>query len=59
MTSNFCTQHKTATFSKFRVAYNNVHRKLLSLKRQSSASKMFVLNNISNLEALMKFSQHV
>ena len=35
---------------------NNVYRKVFGLKRRSSASKMFVLNNISNFEALMRKS---
>ena len=52
----FWTQHKKATFSKLRVAYNNVYRKIFGLKRRSSASEMFVLNNISNFEALMRKS---
>ena len=33
----FWTVHKRATFSKIRVAYNNVYRKLLGLCRRSSA----------------------
>ena len=44
------------TFSKLRVAYNNVYRKVCGLKRRSSASEMFVLNNISNFEALLRKS---
>ena len=54
----FWTLHKKATFSKLRVAYNNVYRKVFGLKRRSSASEMFVLNNtcISNFEALMRKS---
>ena len=52
----FWTQHKKATFSKLRVAYNNVYRKVFGLKRRSSATEMFVLNNISNFEALMRKS---
>ena len=48
----FWTQHKKATFSKLR--YNNVYRKVFGLKRRSSASDIFVLNNISNFEALMR-----
>ena len=52
----FWTQHKKATFSKFRVAYNNVYRKVFGLKRRSSASEMFVLNNISNFKALVRKS---
>ena len=47
---------KKATFSKLRVAYNNVYRKVFGLKRRSSASEMFVLNNVSNFEALMRKS---
>ena len=39
---------KKTTFSKLRVAYNNVYRKVFGLKRRNSASEMFVLNNISN-----------
>ena len=52
----FWTQHKKATFSKLRVAYNNVYHKLFVLKRRSSASEIFVLNNISKFEALMRKS---
>ena len=52
----FYTQYKKATFSKLRVAYNNVYRKILGLCRRSSASEMFVTNNILNFEALMRKS---
>ena len=52
----FWTVHKKATFSKIRVAYNNVSRKLLGLCRRSSVSEMFVMNNISNFEALIRKS---
>ena len=45
-----------ATLSKLRVAFNNVYRKVFGLKRRSSVSEMFVLNNISNFEALMRKS---
>ena len=45
---------KKATFSKTRVAYNNVYRKLLGFCRRSSASEMFVTNNISYFEALIR-----
>ena len=33
-----------------------MYRKVFDLKRRSSASKMYVLNNISNFEALMRKS---
>ena len=52
----FWTQHKNTTFSKLLVAYNNVYRKVFGLKRQSSASEMFVLNNICNFKALVRES---
>ena len=48
--------NKKATFSKLRVAYNNVYREILGLCRRSSASETFVTNNILNFEALMKKS---
>ena len=54
---NFCTTfivlifllYKKGTFSKLRVAHNNVNCKVWSVKSRNSASEMFVLNNISNL----------
>ena len=52
----FWTQHKKATFSKLRVAYNNVYRKVLGLKQRCCASEMFVMNIISNFEALVRKS---
>ena len=54
--SYYWTQYKKATFSKLRVAYNNVYRKILGLCRRSSTSEMFVTNNILNSEALMRKS---
>ena len=45
-----------AIFSKIVIAYNNVYRKLLGLCRSSSASEMFVMNNISNYTALIRKS---
>ena len=47
-------QHRKVPFSKLRVAYNNVYRKILGLCRQSSASEMFVANTVSNFKALMR-----
>ena len=52
----FWTVHKKAKFSKIRVAYNKVYCKLLGLCRRSSASEMFVMNNISNFDALIRKS---
>ena len=50
----FRTVHKKTTFLKICVACNTVYRKLLGLCRSSSASEMFVMNNISNFEALIR-----
>ena len=36
-----------------RVAYNNVHSKILKLHMRCSASQMFADNNLLNFEALM------
>ena len=52
----FWTNYKKTTFSKIRVAYNNVYQKILGVSRRSSASAMFVTNNISNFEAFLRKS---
>ena len=44
---------KKLLFSKIRVAYNNFYRKLLHDSSRSSASAMFVENNIPNFECLI------
>ena len=52
----FWTQYKKTTFSKIRVAYNNVYRKILGVSRRASASGMFVSNDIPNFEAFFRKS---
>ena len=52
----FWTNYKKTTFSKIRVAYNNIYQKILAMSRRSSASAMFVTNNIPNFEALLQKS---
>ena len=42
------------SISKFRVAYNNVFRKLLGYGRRDSASSMFVMNTIDTYAAWMR-----
>ena len=37
-----------------RVAYNHLYRKILHVFRRSSASEMFVNNNIPNFESLLR-----
>ena len=54
--SYFWTNYKKTTFSKIRVAYNSVYRKILDVPKRSSASTMFVSNGIPNFEALIRKS---
>ena len=37
-----------------RIAFNNVHRKLLNYGRRDSASQMFVSNNMSNFDSILR-----
>ena len=46
----FWTQYKKTTFSKIRVAYNNVYRKILGVSRRASAG------GIPNFEAFLRKS---
>ena len=48
------TQFNKSTISKIRVAYNDLYRKILHVSRRSSASEMFVKNNIPNFESLLR-----
>ena len=52
----FWTQYKKTTFSKIRVAYNNVYRKILGVSRRASASGMFVSNDIPNFGGFLRKS---
>ena len=51
-TSTYCSHlwanYSKATFSKLRVAYNNVHRYLLGHKKRDSASMMLVGNGVDS-----------
>ena len=48
------THYNKASFSKIRVAYNDLYRKILHVSRRSSASAMFVNNNIPTFERLIR-----
>ena len=52
----FWTQCKKTTFSKIRVAYNNVFRNIMRVSRRASASGMFVFHDILNFEAFLRKS---
>ena len=57
-TSFYCgylwSDHKAKTFSKLRVAFNNVYRRVLGLPTWSSASEMYATHNIEDFEALLR-----
>ena len=48
------THYKKISYSKIRVAFNNVFRRILKLPSRSSASTMYVVNNIDSLEVLVR-----
>ena len=48
------THYKKSTHSKLRVAFNNVHRRILKLPPRSSASTMYAVNYIDNFEMLIQ-----
>ena len=48
------TYYNKASFSKIRVAYNDLYRKTLHVSRRSSTSAMFVNNNIPTFECLIR-----
>ena len=48
------THYNKASFSKIRVAYNDLYRKNFHVSRRSSASAMFVNNNIPTFECLIR-----
>ena len=48
------THYKKSNYSKLRVAFNNIYRRILKLPSRSSASTMYVVNNIDSLEVSVK-----
>ena len=57
-TSFYCgylwSDYKASTFSKLRVAFNNVYRRVLGLPQWSSAGGIYATHNIINFEALLR-----
>ena len=57
---SYCTSfypwsdYKASTFSKLRVAFNNVYRRVLGLPQWSSASGMYATHNIENFKAILR-----
>ena len=54
----YCSQlwvnFKKSTYAKLKVAYNNMHRRILCYNRWDSASNMFVSNAIDNFDASLR-----
>ena len=54
----YCSQiwvnFKKSTYAKLKVAYNNMHRRILGYNRWDSASNMFVSNAIDNFDASLR-----
>ena len=48
------THYKKSNYSKLRVVIKNVYRRILKLPSRSSASTMYVVNNIDSLEVLVR-----
>ena len=48
------THYKKSNYSKLRVAFNNVYRRILKLLSRNSASTIYVVNNIDSLEVLVR-----
>ena len=48
------THYKKSNYSKVQVAFNNVYRRILKLPSRSSASTMYVVNNIDSLKVLAR-----
>ena len=46
--------YKQSSFSKIRVAYNNLYRKFLHVSQRICASVMFVQDNVPNFERLFR-----
>ena len=50
------SDYKKTTYSKLRVAFNNVYKRVLGLSYRSSARTMYTTHNINNMEPLLKRS---
>ncbi len=59
---SYCSHHwiryKKSTYTKLRVAYNKVYRRILGYTRRDSASEMFVSNSLQNFDALFRKNVH-
>jgi len=54
--SQLWCNHKASTYTKVKVAFNNVYRKLMSIKRGCSMSMIYVQNNVNPFAVLLRKS---
>ena len=50
----FWTHYKQSTHTEFRVAFNNVYRRILKLLPISCGSAMYANNNVDSFETLLR-----
>ena len=47
-------RYKVASFSKIKVSHNDIFRSLLNVRRDESASTLFVQHNVNNLDSVLR-----
>ena len=52
--SHLWVHYNKCTYSKLRIAYNNMYRRLFGLRKYDSASFMYALNNVDNLDTVIR-----
>ena len=52
--SHLWVQYNKCTYSKLRVAFNNVYRLILGFNRSDSASHMYVSNGLDNVDTVLR-----
>ena len=56
--SHLWVRYNKYSYSKLRIAFNNVYRRLLGFRKCDSASQMYVSHNIDNFDAFMRKNVH-
>ena len=56
--SHLWVRYNKYSYSKVRIAFNNVYRRLLGFRKCDSTSQMYVSHNIDNVDAFMQHNVH-
>ncbi len=56
--SHLWVNYNNSSYSKIRIAFNNVYRRILGFSKFDSASQMYVSHNIDNFDAYMRKNIH-